>query len=288
MKIKFIFILLFLLTLFPNTGCHLEDKHQPLSNTQYYNVDNMLSEWEKMDYEKWHNPKYSEGIVIIPSEWKESEKPDTDSDRWWYKFFEADDIMISLDNDAIIAEAGRVREGQKYPDYLEVENGTIVGFNKGEFGGWIVFMPNDGPLYEILNENFRGFYTIGDKIYVLTGLAHMVSDYGSIYELTFVKNKWTAREILDIGNCPAIFLLVNDELYIATYDDTLLIIKDGKISNILVKDSFFGMLHPNSMIYANNSIFIGMTGGVYMYDLDTGMDKWYEFLIKKGANKRPN
>jgi len=39
-----------------------------------------------------------------------------------------------------------------------------------------------------------------------------------------------------------------------------------------------GTLTPNSMVYGNHSIYIGMYGGVYEYDLDTGSEKWYDYL----------
>ena len=256
MKKKFIFVLLLLLILFIN-GCRFDDTK-----------------------------------VKIPPTWKISEKPDTDSDEW-YQAGWCDDIVVILENGSIIATTEFYRNQNPVLNYIMPNrelcncsscNGTMVGWSHGEWGGGIIFIPietNVFPEYRVMSENFYSFYTIGDKIFALTGLAHLGFSYGSIYELNVVGNtfedKWEAVEILDIKYAPKTFLLVDEDLYIAT-SDTLIIVKDGEISDILIENAGWGILYPNSMVYANNSIFIGMRGWICEYDLDKRTEKWYDFL----------
>ena len=125
---------------------------------------------------------------------------------------------------------------------------------------------------------------VGDRKYAMTGLAHMSLDRGKLYELVLTDGKWTAQLTLDIGSCPEIFLLVDQDLYLAT-SISLLVIRDGKLKNTLVKDAFWWCIYPNFMVYANRSLFIGMRGGVYTYDLDTKAETWYDFLSESEKSK---
>jgi hypothetical protein len=164
---------------------------------------------------------------------------------------------------------------------LSVDNGTIVGLDFGEYGGGINFIADNGSGYRILGDNFRGFFTpnnrgysiADDKKYVLTGSSHLVSS-GNLYELNFIKNKWEANMLMDFHSCPETFLAINEKMYVAT-DDSLVVVNDGKIIDTLVKNAFWAGLYPNSMIYNNNSIYIGMRGGVYAYNLIDKTEIWY-------------
>ena len=224
--------------------------------------------------------------VKIPSDWILGGKPEKFSAKWNYAN-RCDDISISLDDGLMTA---KTYEWKVPFDYLVIDreqcrctrcNGIFVGYNYGEFGGGLIFIPIDGSEYRVFDEKVRGFFAINDRIYVLIGLAHLGFSYGSIYELVCVgdifEEKWEVVEILDICYAPEAFILVNNILYIAT-SDTLIAIKDGKISDTLVENAFWRGLYPNSMVYANNSIFIGMRSGVYVYELETGLEKWYDVI----------
>jgi len=217
------------------------------------------------------------GAVMIGRDWKEGKLPQSGSERW-LKANHGAGIRVAVENGTMIAEKGDL--WRKHPNELRVENGTFIGSDRGEWGGSIVFKPDDGSEYEILRKNFRGFYTIGDKKFALTGLLHLMDWGGNIYELVFDDGKWKAEMALDIESCPEVFLLVSNDLYIAT-NKALIVVRAGKSIETLVENVFWSGLYPNSMVYANHSIFIGMRGGVYVYDLNAKTETWYDFLIEK-------
>lgn len=168
-----------------------------------------------------------------------------------------------------------VNKAGKEPSNLYlVENGYLVGEDRGEFGGNITFHSGTES-YEILGENFRGFVKINNDIYVLTGLAHLGSFHGALYKLKMQDNKWIAEKTLDLGNCPETYVLTDDNtLYVVTYQ-SLVEIKNDAITKILTPDAFEDGLSTNSAVYYNNMLVIGLRAGIYTYQLDSGAENWY-------------
>jgi len=195
-------------------------------------------------------------------------------------------IGIAIEDDTIVAVERRYIKSWE----LKVDNGRFIGVGRGEWSGNIKFKPNSGIEYDILQENCLGLCAVGEKKYALTGLAHLSTDYGSIYELIFSKGKWKTEKILDIGNEPQAYIVVDEDLYVVTRK-ALIVLKEGDFLETLVEDAFWGgsfpytqngvsfssSLTPNSMVYANHSIYIGMYGGIYAYDLNTREEKWYDY-----------
>jgi len=226
------------------------------------------------------------GLLEISADFKEGTVPrDLKETRQEYHGWKSIGIVVE-DNTIIAVERGYTNYGE-----MEVENGIIIGRDDGEWGGGIEFKPRSGSAYTILGENLFGFYTIEEKKFVITERAYLGKyDHGRIYELILADNKWQAKKIFDIGGQPEAFLVVQDKLFIVT-NDSLLLIKDGE-SKILIENAFWepyfpfsqngmhymGPLAPRSMVYGNHTIYIGMYGGMYAYDLQTGMEKWYDYL----------
>ena len=280
MKKYFLIIQVFLL-LFVSCGSYEIEENPSVLNIELTDKTIDITE-EILSYSRITNE-----ILQISEDFKEGKLPYTLERRENREEYERwKRIGIVIENNTMLAVKGRqINYGE-----LKVENGTFVGINLGEFGGGIKFIPSSGVEYEITNENYFGFYNDNQRIFAITGLGHL-SGYGHIHELVFVEGKWEAQIILDIGNHPIAFLAVNEELFIVT-DKELLLIKDGTIADVLIDNAFWngyfpfsdsdfnyqGSLAPTTMIYADNSVYIGMYGGVYMYDLNTGMDKWYDYL----------
>ena len=64
--------------------------------------------------------------------------------------------------------------------YLPYDPGRLIAFNGGEFGGGLVYLNNEGVARLILREPIDAMWTMNGKLYVVSGLAHMVSDYGHV------------------------------------------------------------------------------------------------------------
>ena len=275
MKLRTLVFSMFLV-LFNLSAC----EYQVISKTPSYSPD----------IEETVSPSINNcGLLEISTDFKEGQVPKNLKEAQ-QEYEQWKSIAITVENNTIIATKNKqISYGE-----IEVENGIIIGTNHGEFGGDIKFKSSFGFEYKILDENFFGFYTFEEKNFVITGLAHMFTDYGYVYELIFSNNKWQAKKIFDIDSQPESFLAVNNDLFIVT-KNTLLVLKGGLESKVLIDNAFwepyfpffqngfnfFGPLAPRSMVYGNNSIYIGMYGGMYAYDLNTGTDKWYDFLPER-------
>ena len=212
--------------------------------------------------------------VSISPDWKEDTIPEPFSKKW-ERALNSSENGLSVKDDMLVAG---INEDWFYrSDKLQVEDGVLLGYDKGEWGGGIVFRPDDGLEYELVNMNFQGFFLVGDRIYALTGLVHIIDFGGNIYEIRFIEDKWTAEWVYSLGSCPELFLVVDDTAYIAT-NKTLVVMRDGGAVETLVDDAFWTGLDLSSIIYANQSVFIGMQGGVYSYDTITGKETWYNFI----------
>jgi len=187
-------------------------------------------------------------------------------------------ILLSVCNNEIIATKVTEPLDPIYPDELRIDSGVFRGVDDGEFYfGEIVFYSDSGEEYQILDENFRGFYTVNNKIYVLTGLAHMGSDEGCVYLIFYQNDKWVVKKIINLKSCPNVFMQHNDETYIVT-GKGIVIIKDEKIVDELISDAGWGCLYPHSILMFNDSLFVGMRGGVYEFNLKVRTGTWYDLL----------
>ena len=68
------------------------------------------------------------------------------------------------------------------PTYaLPINDGYLLGGDRGEWGGELVFRRPDGSTEVLLNENVQGIFQTSIGIVVFTGLAHMGINDGAIY-----------------------------------------------------------------------------------------------------------
>jgi hypothetical protein len=161
-----------------------------------------------------------------------------------------------------------------------VFEGDFEGVDYFEYKGMGIFAfssRNDTSKFSIVNENCRGFFTIGSKNFVMTGLAHMAKNYGKIYELVVTRDNCTANKTIDIESEPETFLVVGDTAYIATRT-SLLAFENNRLYKLCDIDK---RLYPGSMVYSDGCLFIGMRAGfMCKYDLETKKSEWYQYRGK--------
>jgi len=185
------------------------------------------------------------------------------------------DVCITISGDTIVGTAMNPEDRLfNHSNELPVFNGIIAGYDRGEFGGKVAFIPNSGQEYNLINENFRGFYTLEDRVFVLTGFSHMFSDKGHIYEIIFSEGKWQAEQVLDLASCPESYLLVDKTLYLAT-NRALLVIEDNKVKESITIEASWVGFYPNSLIKANSKLYVGIRGGMVSVGLDDRKITWY-------------
>ena len=225
----------------------------------------------------------------------------------------SDNVVLTVNQNQLTASVVKSHSEIPEPDNkLKVHGGYILGSDRGEFGGCVFFAPEqdvDNVLinledksipyewrlrftdyseffghtegqYSLVNENFRGFAEYECRKFVFTGLAHMGIDEGCFYELVFENDIWVMKEILNLDSCPEVFTQAGEKLYLATsgYLAEINLAGDKPTMKVIVEGVDWGCLYPNTMIYANNSLFVGMRGFVYEYDLNSGNATWYNYL----------
>ena len=50
----------------------------------------------------------------------------------------------------------------------------------------------------------------------------------------------------------------------------------GLRASVLAKHEFMAGLYPDSVVQADDTLFIGMRGGILTFDLNNNESKWYE------------
>ena len=63
------------------------------------------------------------------------------------------------------------------------QKGWLIGINAGEWGGGLYLIDRQGRPSEVIGTNVMGGLRLGGRIYILTGLAHIIMDEGRLWRL---------------------------------------------------------------------------------------------------------
>lgn len=123
-------------------------------------------------------------------------------------------------------------EIKQTPDLgLRIQNGWLVGSDRGEWGGELVYLPDSGEPQVILRENVEDIYYLGERIVAVTGLAHLGSNSGVVFSLNFREDgSWEAEPWVQLPGAPqSSWFVETGELLINLYSGgSILISKDGE------------------------------------------------------------
>src|SRR5690554_761227 len=164
---------------------------------------------------------------------------------------------------------------------LKIENGWLVGFDKGEWGGNLFWFNEEGTKYEkIIDGNIKSIFVINGKIYITEGLAHLSMSYGQIFQIEKENNKWIVEKKVDLPTAPYATTLTNDnEFLIVTSKSLLKVNKDFEIESIIEEGIWWMYLYPNSIEINGQDIYIGMRGGILKTQLNNTVNQLW--LTKK-------
>lgn len=134
----------------------------------------------------------------------------------------------------IFTVLGKVPRGKRTMQKLAgiaVKNGCIVGDDRGEWGGETTFFGKDGSSQIIINDNTEAIYNSPSGIIVVTGLAHMASDYGAVYKVHEQKpGKWVGEKWRELPGAPRFSLLLKDgRLFVNCNGGMVTISPDGEM-----------------------------------------------------------
>lgn len=159
---------------------------------------------------------------------------------------------------------------------LKVDDGLIIGFNHGEWGGSLYwFSPEGEKHYKISNDQVIQFIRRDGRNYAIQGLSHMTFSEGSIITIDKKNGKWQANTYFKLPDAPNVITTDSaGDFYVITSSRILKVDKDGKATTLL-EDGFWSYgLYPNSVVIKENILYAGMRGGVLKYDIKNNKQTW--------------
>ena len=122
---------------------------------------------------------------------------------------------------------------QQVPELaIKVENGWLTGSDRGEWGGELVFIDEEGNSSILLNTNIEDIYRLGELTIATTGLAHMGMNTGAVYKLELNKSSnWEATPWIKLPGVPrSSWFVETGELLLNTLrGGSILLSEDGSM-----------------------------------------------------------
>jgi hypothetical protein len=204
------------------------------------------------------------GQVKIPSEFIETNPPTPSSREWSQLNFSQNEFAVN--NVKGHLEVKKTHEIDSCS--LDIPKGKLKGIDHGEWGGELVFIPNNKShhIINIKDGNIKFLFKFRDSIYFIEGIAHGETSAGALYRLTATNNKFTYEEIIDFDDAPEAFIIDQNRLLIATHENFYVVQNFKK--QLIFKKTFWTSLYPNSIAVINDeNVFLGMRGGIVKIDL---------------------
>jgi len=194
-------------------------------------------------------------------------------------------------------------------DVIQVNDGYLVGFNRGEWGGSLYWYSKNGKKNikiggSVFSTSPIQFVKRDNQIYAITGLSHLGMSYGDIIKIEKKQKQWIVEEYIKLPDAPcAIQLDSKDNMLVFTSSGLYSIDKEANLDTLAIKlrrpitpiieielpnDTLrirgkpleyypkwlWGFLYPTSMVIQNDMVYVGMRGGVYKFDLTTKKEEW--------------
>jgi hypothetical protein len=161
----------------------------------------------------------------------------------------------------VVLPSGLVRTKEMIgkPTAQKVDDGWLVGFDAGEFGGGLWWADQSGQhTKKLTGEHVVAFVPRGDAVLVFTGLAHLFTDKGNIYSFT-AKEPGGLALIANLGSAPSAATIEDARtVLVATHIGVLRLTTDNRLEK-LYENRAMELLYPNSIIEdAAGNIVVGM------------------------------
>jgi hypothetical protein len=203
----------------------------------------------------------------------ESEPPKLRSAEWHRLNQSLNAFSVSIVNEKLQISESKDRSNV----FLKIRNGTIIGIDKGEWGGKLIFVPLDTrkPEIEIKSGNIKSIFWYKNNIYFLEGLAHLSMSTGAMYRLAIFNNRFICIKVLDFEDAPETCAVYQDKVFIASFQN-FYEIKDFK-KMLIFSETFWRSLYPNSIaVFDEENIFIGIRSGIVKLNLKKKEIKLYQ------------
>ncbi|MCB1636416.1 MAG: hypothetical protein KDI51_17645 [Xanthomonadales bacterium] len=163
--------------------------------------------------------------------------------------------------EAAYADLGEGARGAR--SYLPVEDGYLVGFNAGEWGGSVWWLSTDGSSHYRLGEssvaggNPVSFFRVGEEALLVSGLAHLSFRVGSIKHIGRRDGQWRIIREVPLGTAAEVAIEHPALGIVVIASDGILSYRDGQLTTLT--EVGLGSLYPNSIALApDGSVYVGM------------------------------
>lgn len=212
--------------------------------------------------------------VDYPKEFIEIDIPEINTDEWRELNHSSNEFEVEIFDSKLNVEKF---DSQRKTE-LKVENGKLVGINKGEWGGKLSFIPEneDQPRIEIKKGNIKYIFEFNDKIYFIEGLAHLSYSGGAIFELIREGENFRYDKMVEFDDAPQAFTIYDNKLLIATHQN-FYIVEDFE-KELIFEKMFWSSLYPNSIVVIDSeNVFMGIRGGFVKLDLNNKNVNFYKY-----------
>ena len=162
---------------------------------------------------------------------------------------------------------------------IQVSDGWIVGYYRGEFGGKLYWYSSDGfDIYKISNHNVLQFFYWQGNLHAVEGCDHMATFQGSLLRLE--KNKddsgWAAITVLDLGGAPYLVAERKSGSLLITLGLSVVEVKQNIVCRTILDISKsvcgWSSLYPNNSVLSadDQRLYIGMRRFVAELDIQSG------------------
>lgn len=149
--------------------------------------------------------------------------------------------------------------GDRYAE--KVDDGWLVGFDAGEWGGALWWFSEDGRIRkELTHENIVGFVRLPAGIFALAGLMHLQDWGGKVLRVEKDKSdSWKATQFADLTSAPVASVVESPKsLLVLTWARLVRVnMSSGVVEEISMTS--YKNLDPNSIVVGTTgTIFVGM------------------------------
>jgi hypothetical protein len=168
----------------------------------------------------------------------------------------------------------RTKELSSIGDALQVEDGWLVGFNQGEWGGALYWFSADGRnSYKMSDHQIVDLFLHRNVIHAIEGLSHLGLSRGSLISISRSndQSQWKAKTLLKLPQAPdALSILSNGHLLLTLSDSIVDVSPDYSLTTVL-SEAVFRQLYVNSSALSTNEtkLYLGMRQFVGELDLQT-------------------
>jgi hypothetical protein len=157
--------------------------------------------------------------------------------------------------------------------YAAVDDGWLIGVNRGEFGSHVYWYNHDGTSsYRISGAHIVAFLSRPDGVYAIEGQAHLTLIRGSIIRFVRAKptERWTQRTVIELPSEPYAVSLRKDGTMLLTMADSILAVSPDFKINTELSDAPWSWLYPSTSALSQDehTLYIGMRQFVGEFDLD--------------------